>query len=276
MPRDLMASGPQTLLVASARGPRRGVHAGPNLAALPPQEREDQELRTICEEIGFKAAQKFGTVREAFRYLDADHDGSISKSEMEYFFRAYNYPSSTADRFFNKLDKDGSGFVEYGEFMKFVAPYVQPEQFYTPGPSQCPSPECSSGVSTRAPSPIGGISVGSGGNIASTGGARQEALSKDLTDVLKFIGRKASEKFYHARDVFRYVDSNGDGQISQGEIRWFFRAFNLAEASADEFFKRFASSGGVDYFEFVQVLGPYLDLPGVQALMQQRPEGEGI
>jgi Ca2+-binding EF-hand superfamily protein len=261
-PSDIMASGPQTLTLAAARAPRKGVHKGVCLAKLEPEEREQQELRAICEQIGFKAAQKFRTVREAFRYLDADHDGKITRDEMHYFFRAYNLQESIADRFFNRLDRDESGEVEYAEFMKFVAPYVQPDIVAT-----CPSPECSSGASTRAPSPQGSIceQVVEGG----------KSIDPELQTLFEFIGRKATEKFSHAREAFRRVDCNNDGSISRGEMRYFFRTFNLSEAQADKFFEHMDhdGSGEIDYHEFVRFLGPFLDLPGTAATMLQRPEG---
>jgi len=254
---DVMASGPQTLMVATARGRRKGMHMGDHPTKPGPQEREDHELRAICEQIGLKAAQKFSTVREAFRYLDDDHDGKISRSEMQYFFRAYNFPNQTADRFFDRLDHDGSGEVEYSEFMKYVAPYVQPEPVVTSCDS---SPECSSGESTRAPSPLDCTS---------------QPCDPEIQAILDFIGHKSKQKFSHAREVFRCVDCNDDGRISREEMRYFFRVFNMPESRADRVFDHIAGlgSGDVKYYEFVRFLGPFLDLPGTAAAMQQRPEG---
>jgi Ca2+-binding EF-hand superfamily protein len=238
------------------------VHSGICLAKLGPEDREEHELRMICEQIGMKAAQKFSTVRDAFRYLDADHDGKISLSEMKYFFRAYNFSENIAERFFSRLDSDASGEVEYAEFMNFVAPHVQPDYVAT-----CCSTQCSSGASTRAPSPH-----------ADTSQPRvddRKTMDPELQSTFEFIGRKAMEKFSNAREAFRYVDCNGDGSISRREMRYFFRAFNLSETEADKFFDHMDGdvSGEVDYHEFVCLLGPFLDLPGTAAVMLQRPEG---
>jgi len=254
-PRDAMASGPQNLQLAAAPGgPRKGVHTGVSLAKLRPEEREEQELRMICEQIGVKAAQKFGTVRQAFRYLDADHDGKISRSEMRYFFRAYNFNEDIADRFYDMLDRDRSGELEYGEFMKFVAPYVQPDYMAT-----CSSPECNSTTSTRTPSPH-----------SSTPDITKD-IDPELRNIFEFIGRKANEKFSNAREALRYVDRNNDGSISREEMQCFFRAFNLTEAQADRFFDHMDVSGlgEIDYRVFVRFLGPFLQLPGIVAIMQQ-------
>jgi len=273
-PRDIMASGPQTLTVAAARGRRKGVHTGVCLAKASPEERRDHELRQICEQIGLKAAQKFSTVRQAFRYLDADHDGKISRSEMQYFFRAYNFPDQIADRFYDRLDHDGSGEVEYSEFMKYIAPYVQPAQF---GANHSMPEWCSSSnASTRTPSPLGCTSqlAADGDHLAAP--ASQAGIGPEIQATLEFIGTKSKEKFSHARKVFRCVDCNDDGSISRKEMRYFFRVFNLSEDKADKVFDHLAHcpSEEVNYHEFVRFLGPFLDLPGTQAAMLQRPDAQ--
>lgn len=258
---DIMASGPQALTVASARGRRKGVHTDAPLVTLGSEEKMDHQLQSICEQIGLKAAEKFSTVRQAFRYLDADHDGKISRSEMQYFFRAYNFSSETADRLFDRLDRDASGEVEYSEFMKYVAPYVQPDHAV----SCHSSPGGSSRASTRTPSPLGCTSQPSPDPAAS--------LDVDLREMLDFIGEKAKQKFSHAREVFRCVDCNDDGRISQGELRYFCRVFNLPEAKADKLFHHLvgATPGSTDinYHDFVCFLGPHLELPGAAAAMTQ-------
>lgn len=253
-PRDIMASGPQTLTVAAARGRRRGVHTGASSARFGPVEKLDPELHMVCEQIGLKAAQKFSTVRQAFRYLDSDHDGRISRSEMQYFFRAYNFPAQIADKFYDRLDRDGSGEVEYSEFMKYIAPYVQPEAII----SSCSTPECSSGASTRTPSPLPFTN-------------QTSPMTPEIQAMLEFIGAKSKEKFRHAREVFRCVDCNDDGRISRREMRYFFRVFNMAEAKADQLFEHMMAgcdTNDVGYHDFVRLVGPYLDMPGTLAMMQ--------
>lgn len=258
-PGDIMTSGPQTLVVAASRGRRKGMHTGVNSARLPLEERLDHELKTISEQIGMKAAQKFSTVRQAFRYLDADHDGKISRSEMQYFFRAYNFTSDIADRFFSHLDKDGSGEVEYTEFMKYVAPHVQPSQ----NESSQPPSECCSSASTRAPSPLP-LAVS------------EKSVGPEIQTMLEFIGKKSKEKYHHAREVFRLVDCNDDGSISRKEMRYFFLVFNMPEESADKVFDHLGGdvAAELNYYEFVRFLGPFLDLPGTEAAMGQRPDGQ--
>mmetsp|Transcript_90247 Transcript_90247/g.159809 ORF Transcript_90247/g.159809 Transcript_90247/m.159809 type:complete len:613 (+) Transcript_90247:53-1891(+) len=262
--RDMATSGQQHLTVAAANGRRKGVHSDVNRGK---EEPEDRELRMVCEQIGLKAAQKFNTVREAFRYLDADHDGKISRGEIHYFFRAYNIPSHIADRFFDKLDRDGSGEVDYGEITKYLARYIQSDNDECGG---CHSVmECDSEGSTRAPSPLDFADqhLGSDGKV--------KVLDEKMKETLSFIGMKSVQKFTHVRSVLRAVDVNDDGWISKKEMRDFYRVFNLAEKEADELFTLLGGgeTSDVSYQDFVNLLGPFLELPGTQAAMLQRPAG---
>jgi len=176
---------------------------------------------------------------------------------MQYFFRAYNFDGNIADKFFNKLDRDGSGDIDYLEFMKFVAPYVQPDN----ATAACQFNEGDSEPSTRTPSPHGmQIFV------------ENEAMDPELRSIFEFIGKKASQKFSNAREAFRRVDTNSDGTISRGEMQTFFRAFNLSGMQADRVFDHMDvhGFGEIDYHSFVRFLGPFLELPGTNSLMHQR------
>lgn len=260
--KDVLASGQQHLTIAGARGRRKGGHSG---ARRDSAAADDHELQSMCEQIGMKAAQKFKTVREAFRYLDADHDGKISRSEIHYFFRAYNIPAHIADRFFDKLDYDGSGEVEYGEITRYLARYIQSD--YDNGGWS--SPESGSEASTRMPSPEDVVEPTVGDVQA------KNPMDREVQDALTFIGMKAKEKFGHARELFRRVDCNDDGRISKKEMRYFYRVFNLSETGADKLFNFMGGelTGDVSYHDFVGLVGPFLELPGTQAAMLQRPEG---
>merc|ERR1711912_63249 len=153
-----------------------------------------------------------------------DHDGKISRREMQYFFRAYNIPGPMADRFFDHLDRDKSGEVQYQEFMAYVAPYVQPTQIE----GSAEMTDCNSNASTRTPSPFGCTSQPSG--------TTKQTISPEIKAMLEFIAKKAREKFSHAREVFRCVDCNDDGSITRKEMHYFFRVFNMPEVNADTVF----------------------------------------
>merc|ERR1719329_1112323 len=109
--------------------------------------------------------------------------------------------------------------------MAHVAPYVQPEQVERCHSS---SPDCSSGASTRTPSP----------HVYSSRGSTTVdlALESYIKATLEFIGSKAKEKFNHAREVFRCVDCDDDGIVTRKEIQYFCRMFNISEVSADRLY----------------------------------------
>jgi hypothetical protein len=69
------------------------------------------------------------------------------------------------------------------------------------------------------------------------------------------------------REALRIVDVDYDGCITRGEMQHFFRSFCVEEALADKFFNALATGGpgGASYHTFVQIVAPFLDLPGVVA-----------
>merc|ERR1719284_794914 len=110
----------------SARGGRRGSNDSHSSMSAAAVRQEERLMRAVCEQIQQKASQKYKTVREAFRNVDCDHDGYIDKSEMRYFFRAYDFTSDIADRFFDHLCSPGQKEIEYGQFIRFMSRYVNP------------------------------------------------------------------------------------------------------------------------------------------------------
>jgi len=86
-----------------------------------------------------------------------------------------------------------------------------------------------------------------------------------------FLGRKCSERFTHVMDLIRKVDRDYDGSISKGEMRHFFSIFGLNTRVADRCFASLLEEGQpeVDYMDFMRAIAPHLDLPGVNAVLQQ-------
>lgn len=218
---------------------KRGGHAR-SAAKMSP---EETEVQKYCKKIGLKAAQKYTRTRDALRYVDSDGDGVVTRSEMRYFFRAYDFGPEVADLFSNFLD-DGSGVVQYADFTAYISPYMDVQDNITAHfldveePVFAPSTPASAGLDDRK---------------------RQEITGK-FRGILEIIGSKAAQKFSNVRHAFRYVDCNHDGTISQDEMRYFFRAFNIPEDVADSFFEglKEESSDFVDYNTFVGLMGPFI------------------
>jgi Ca2+-binding EF-hand superfamily protein len=198
----------------------------------------------ICHTIAEKATQKFKNTRQAFRFIDEDHDGTISQTEMRYFFRAYDFGPEIADSFFEFLDQYGKGEIPYNDFVAFMSPHFNDVRPGSPtldveavkSRAACESPPCPLLIE----------------NVAE--------VHREFADVLKIIGQKVPSKFPSLRHVWRYVDNDHDGKVSKSELRAFFRAFNLSQEESDRLYERMDQEGdGEIYYEhFVNYLGPFV------------------
>eukprot|EP00397_Hematodinium_sp_SG-2012_P015089 GEMP01015361.1.p1 GENE.GEMP01015361.1~~GEMP01015361.1.p1 ORF type:complete len:329 (-),score=61.39 GEMP01015361.1:1852-2838(-) len=85
-----------------------------------------KQTREAHDLISQKAAFKFRNVRDAFRLVDVDKSGSVTRREMHIFFRQFNLPKRQADLLFDELDQDDSGEIDYVEFMDHFGSVIQP------------------------------------------------------------------------------------------------------------------------------------------------------
>eukprot|EP00929_Paragymnodinium_shiwhaense_P109552 TRINITY_DN7601_c0_g1_i1.p1 TRINITY_DN7601_c0_g1~~TRINITY_DN7601_c0_g1_i1.p1 ORF type:complete len:678 (+),score=150.77 TRINITY_DN7601_c0_g1_i1:83-2116(+) len=216
---------------------------------------DEKQLQAAFASIGHKAAQKFTSVREALRYLDADRDGLVDRGEAHYFFRAYDISERLADQVFDSLLARYGGSrdtVPYAEFVQFLAPAFEGTGAATPGDD-----------STRAPSPT---------SVAE----RRRAVEEQFAEVLVYIRRKCEARFPNALQVRRFIGtSENAGFVINSEVRHLFRAFNLPETTADKIYDCLDPDGygAIDYGLFMQVVCPHLeDLPGGGALFPKAPQ----
>jgi Ca2+-binding EF-hand superfamily protein len=78
--------------------------------------------------------------------------------------------------------------------------------------------------------------------------------------IFEHIGLKAAQKFTNLREAFRFVDADKDGCVNRGEVRYFFRAYDLPETVADRFFDRLAQGArSIDYLDFVRCMTPAIE-----------------
>jgi len=210
--------------------------------AVQPRHRQGS-FDSICHAIAEKATQKFRNTREAFRFIDEDHDGTISKTEMRYFFRAYDFGPEIADSFFEFLDQYDQGEIPYNDFVAFMSPHFNDVR---PGSPTLNVEAVQSRATSTTPCPLLAENV--------------EKVHKEFAEVLKVIGQKVPSKFPSLRHVWRYVDNDHDGKVSKSEMRAFFRAFNLSQEESDRLYDRMDQEGdGEIYYEhFVKYLGPFI------------------
>jgi Ca2+-binding EF-hand superfamily protein len=218
-------------LPQSARTSSKKITANPNKAGFD----------SICAAIAEKASQKFKNTRQAFRFIDEDHDGTISRTEMRYFFRAYDFAPPVADAFFDFLDPEGNEEIDYETFVGFMSPHFNDVR---------PGSPTLAGKSTEKfeekPPELPEENV--------------RRAHEDFKDLLQVIGNKVPTKFPSLRHCWRYVDNDHDGKVSRSELRSFFRAFNLEQGLADNLYDRMVSdcSGEIFYEHFIRYLGPFV------------------
>lgn len=246
------AMGGSPMIVMSPLHPRKGTRGDGSVG--PPTPRE-QELREVCRQVAELAPQKFSTVREAYRFLTPDHNGRVSRSQVCYFFRAYGVERAQADRLFCYFDPSENDDIDGHKFIAYFKQYINPDT--TDGDSDCAAP-------ARCPS---------------TPGSRAAALNATATDrlcaklsnkfhyMLEEVRAKAPQRFSHVREALRIVDVDYDGCITRSEMQHFFRALGIDEMRSDKLYEEMAEGGpgGANYHTFVQVVGPFLELPGVVA-----------
>lgn len=234
-------------IVMSPLHPRRSARGN---GALGPPSRKEQELRQVCRQIAELAPQKFTSVREAFRYLRADHNGRVSRSQVLYFFRAYGVQSSQANRLFEYFERSGDDDIDCQEFIEAFRPHIAAQD--------------EPGIEVGSESAPGSFASPSNSSSMEPLVAK---IANEFHYTLEEVRVKAPQKFSHVREALRIVDTDYDGCITQTEMRDFFRTFAIDEGVADRFFNRLAKGGpgGANYHTFVQIVAPFMDLPGVVA-----------
>jgi len=248
--RDL--SLPARRLVASsgaltARELRKASKNDPDL--FQPLTKEERAMKEVLQLVSQKAAQKFSTIRGALRHLDSDCDGTVDRSEIRYFFRAYDFPDHVADKFFDYLDEDKKGELDYGFFVSFIRPFLEGAINGNP-------------VTARdlTAQPGAPDSVFEEMIADETNDDELVQFDREFQGTLRIIGRKIEERFGSAQAAFRFVDADRSGAIARNETRYFFRAFNLPQEIADKFHDAIDTnrSGEISVQEFCKVLNPYV------------------
>jgi len=214
----------------------RSVH--PNkVGSLPPKAETHHEFEKILELIGVKAAQKWSKAREAFRFVDCDHDGSVSRGEVQSFFRSFNLTKEQADKFFYHLSGGKEDDISYKTFVRLLWPYIVPgnQVPILPGARE----DDDETVRTQDINPD----------------LKELMHDKELKKAMAGIESKFATKYKHVRAAFRAVDLDADGKVDKDEMRNFFRMFGYSEELADKFYGILDqdNSGGIDYDEFVAI-----------------------
>mmetsp|Transcript_37627 Transcript_37627/g.99534 ORF Transcript_37627/g.99534 Transcript_37627/m.99534 type:complete len:308 (+) Transcript_37627:3-926(+) len=221
--RQALAAGPDSPHFSSANaGPPRTErhHYGSD-----PNAELKTELRELFKDLGRKLAFKFKHMRDAFRMLDLERNGRITRQEMRSFFRGFGHDEILADRIYDLLVDPDTDAVDFGEFMQ------QFEVVLGPG-FRC---------AQRAPL----IQVS------------DPSLSKEVNDIAIMIKDRMTTKYKRVSDAFRSLDLDKSGKISLWEMSIFLRQFGLPPEMAAKFFRALDEdgSGEIPYNHFVNLFG---------------------
>jgi len=177
--------------------------------------------------IGEKVRQKFSKARDVFRFIDSDHSGSISQSEVHYFFRFFNVPIDEADKFFAGFEVDDEGEISYVDFVKYLWPHVNPgnEQMHW-----CLAKDANKEIEDAVrPTRIFC-------RREEEGESHDFDLPRDLVRARVNISQRLELRYKNSRDAFRDLDYSRDGKITQQEMRNFFVNFGWEAEMSDRFF----------------------------------------
>eukprot|EP00746_Dinoflagellata_sp_MGD_P022710 gnl/MRDRNA2_/MRDRNA2_153168_c0_seq1.p1 gnl/MRDRNA2_/MRDRNA2_153168_c0~~gnl/MRDRNA2_/MRDRNA2_153168_c0_seq1.p1 ORF type:complete len:1041 (+),score=192.19 gnl/MRDRNA2_/MRDRNA2_153168_c0_seq1:149-3271(+) len=219
---------------------------------------QEKALKEVSRVIGEKAAVRFKSVRECFRFVDTVHSGQVSVNGVVRLCRLFNVDDAIAEQFFRLLDVDGNGYVDFREICIWLGPHIQPG-YHPPKLSQSPARQFRQSFGVALP--------GEGK------GDESEARRRELQHLSWLVATKASLKFKSINECFRHLDTTRDGMISRPDIRHFFRTFNLEADLADRFFDLLdvQGIGEIDYNELRAQVGPYL-APGYKPPQQAKVE----
>jgi Ca2+-binding EF-hand superfamily protein len=205
----------------------------------------DKEYNKMVNEIGLSAAKKHTSVRKAFCEMDEDKNGYITSDEVAKFLRGFGYPNQAcSDRFFNYLDRNNSGSIDYDEFVGVFAPYIQPAkgagESILPG-KHSPSPALHVSKGFHDPFSLESLPTARAPPIKA---APNHMVAKEIKHIVASINGKAEEKLGSIRKALRTVEKDSAGNVSRDGMKKFLRNYGVQDnATSDKFFNSLDSDG---------------------------------
>mmetsp|Transcript_108399 Transcript_108399/g.203440 ORF Transcript_108399/g.203440 Transcript_108399/m.203440 type:complete len:481 (-) Transcript_108399:142-1584(-) len=203
------------------------------------------QLTRNLQLLGPALGRKFRTIRRAFRDVDTDHSNTVDRDETREFFRNFGFiEPGPADEFFDAMDSDGGGLVDYREFQKVFAPYIYGKSDL--GSSCLPMKprekiERARSEPKKAPT-----------RSDDTWNCRGRKLNdNELSKIVGQVSDIMDAKYGSIRKAFKGVSENHETMLSRQDVRSFFRGYGFANV-ADQFFDRLDQTGRgrINYREF--------------------------
>lgn len=200
---------------------------------------EKEEFTVLCIQAGQKAATRFRTVTRCFLNVNR-MNGLMGRQALRDLFFTFHMPVHIADRFFDLLDRDRTGWIEYWDVTQIIGQHIQPGH--------------------RLPD-----RVGPAWHKVTAQNYEDEHNQAALHQLCEVIGAKAHQKHRNVRSCFRWVDDDKDGLVSRTEFLRFVKLYGTQESVAHHIFGLLAARSGIpdaiDYNTFLGQFGPYIQ-PG--------------
>jgi len=173
------------------------------------QRKLSQAVQLIADKANLRYPS-FRELRQAFRWVDLNKDGKVTRAEVENFFRVFGVPIEIAEYLFVLLDAEGADEINHSDFVDVFGHAM--------------------GIGHREPSHKKQIDL-----------PGERDLERELNEIMKVV-ESHMLKFSHPREALRSLDLTHDGQITRDEVRTFFQRFGLQHDSADHVFDHLCSN----------------------------------
>ncbi|CAE8640235.1 unnamed protein product [Polarella glacialis] len=228
----------------SARAARPAAYDPEHMEELRRREKlnRDREWQVMCDMVGHKAATKYKTVNQAFRLIDTDHDGVVEKIELRVLFQKFHLTEAASDRFFDLMDLDGNGYVDFHELTQVIGPYIQPG--YAVPASRPKKLKPSAKTAAKMDKTL-----------------EERKRDAEISQLGEIMGTRAHQKYKHVRDCFRFVDEDKDGLVERHECVRFLESFGFDKKVGDRMYDMMLEKcqhHKVDWTTFVHTFGPYI------------------
>eukprot|EP00164_Ancoracysta_twista_P004453 GFYU01006007.1.p1 GENE.GFYU01006007.1~~GFYU01006007.1.p1 ORF type:complete len:406 (-),score=144.66 GFYU01006007.1:561-1778(-) len=90
-------------------------------------EQETASIEQVLKALSLKIGDQWANIKDAFRFVDENKNMKISRPEFKFILTKFNLhlTEKQLDVLFNSYDNDGSGEIDYDEFLEAFATYIQ-------------------------------------------------------------------------------------------------------------------------------------------------------
>eukprot|EP01052_Picozoa_sp_SAG31_P012385 SAG31_NODE_723_length_12568_cov_3.102494_5_plen_658_part_00 len=186
----------------------------------------DAAMVDMLKKLAHKVETRKKNIGMVFRELDEDKSGALEPEEFKKALKdclGMDLEQTDFDRLMDCLDRDGSGAIDYQEFVVDMADIDQKvgHQLGDPRGQQKIMAE----VFRKGPPPA---------RVERAPRAPQAKHSfKTQDELVHYVCTKIYEKSHHIRKVFRSFDENKDGTVSAREFRFGLKQIGLDLSDAD-------------------------------------------